>query len=305
MKPLRVAVIVKAGRPAALERENKAMGIFSYEVESFTWDYIPLSKHAQINTAHYKDNYDLIFHIDSPLYVEYVGKSLPVIYYDIDSTLTVDNHFAPRFEQAKKANLVLVDHDRLERFEATGKPVRRLSHCANDLIFKDYGVSKDTDICFHCNTGHATPSQERSDMRVQLHDLAQKHGWTYRSGMLPIVEYAQSFSRSKITVNVPRTPLNRPHRVFDALACRTCLLSRSLPTVHGDFPPLADKFNYVEYFPQFDFTLEGYIEGLLNGEGDDGWEFYANNGYTLVHTHHTWTVRAQQLREIIHQELGI
>jgi hypothetical protein len=302
MRPLKVAVIVK-NKPAALERENKAMGIFSYPVNHlFTWDYVPLSKHFRLDTREYANKgYDLIFHIDGPLLGEYIGREIPTVFYAIDSTLSHENHYLPRLDMARKSRMVLVDHDALERFASAGRgKIFRFSHCVNDKVFRDYGLDKDCEVAFHCNSGHAAPSQERSDLRRQLHDICAANNWRYRSGMLPLVEYAQSMNAAKVTVNWPRNPANRPHRVLDAMACRTCLLTGPLPDVSDEFRCAGE--HYLEFWNNIALAVR--LDRLLMYT-DEAWREIADAGYEMVMKHHTWAVRARQLRELLHVELGL
>ena len=43
LNPLRVAVIVK-NTPASFERDRRNMGMWSYPVDEFTWDFFALGK---------------------------------------------------------------------------------------------------------------------------------------------------------------------------------------------------------------------------------------------------------------------
>ncbi len=51
-----------------------------------------------------------------------------------------EDHYRQRLNQCPHADLLLLDHDRPERFVGTGVPARQLPHCVNDQIFKDYGT---------------------------------------------------------------------------------------------------------------------------------------------------------------------
>lgn len=111
MKPLRVAVIVK-NTPAAFRRESRNMGMWSYAVPEFTWEFFSPGKTFHLNRATFKkQGYDLIFHEDGGAWGKFTGGEIPYVYYAIDSTLTEEHHYKPRYEQAKQADLTLVDHE--------------------------------------------------------------------------------------------------------------------------------------------------------------------------------------------------
>lgn len=295
---LKVAVIVK-NRAAAFERDNRSMGMWSYAVPEFQWDFLYLGREFVAHTASYAKGYDFIFHEDGGNWGEFRGNALPILYHVIDSTLSEEHHYKPRYEQAKQANLILVDHDRLERFTGTGKKAVRFEYAVNDKVFKDYGLEKTTDVAFHCGG-----SDERQRVRVRLHEICAAHGWKYTSGVLPLVEYAQAMNRAKIVVNWPRAEGNRPHRVFDAMACKSYLLTHRLLWIdegltHND--PVF-KENYWDYY---DFEeLEERLTILL-GRFASRIESWSHDGWVQIQKHHTWAVRAQQLRELVKQEFGL
>lgn len=293
MNPLPVAVIVKQSS-AAFERNVRMMGMWSYPVPEFTWDFIAPGKQFIMDTRSLAGKYAVIFHEDGGCWGTYRNHALPIIYYVIDSTLSRENHYLPRYEQARQSDLVLVDHDLLGRFEGTKKPVKRLSYCVNDHVFKDYGHEKDTDIVFHCSRA----DNGRGEIRNALHGLAVRYGYTYRSGTLPLIEYAQSMNRAKIVVNVPRTWQNRPHRVFDAMACRAALLTAPIPEVSDEFRE--PGIHYETFVAEN--TLEAALDFMLS---DGSWQPVAEAGYELVQKSYTWAVRAKELRELIHCQFGV
>lgn len=293
MKLLKVAVIVK-NSPAAFQREHRQMGQWSYPVEEFTWDFFFPGKQFALSTRRFQQmGYDLIFHEDGGAWGDYMHDAIPVIYNAIDSTLTDDHHYLPRLRQAQRANMVLVDHDQLERFSSC-ELVYRFSYCVNDHVFHPNGKSRANDIAYHCNG----KDNGRAEVRDKLNQLAAAHDWTYRSGMLPLNDYAASFAASKIAVNVPRNNANRPHRVFDVMATGTCLLTAPIPSV-SDEP--RDECQHYVTFDGVDM-LESALMWLLDtGE----WERIGLDSYLLVRQHHTWAVRAKQLRQLLAEELGI
>lgn len=289
MKPLHVALVVKSS-PSTRERENRNMGYWSYPVPEFTWDHFSFEGGADASKL--KD-YDLIFQEDGGPF-EYINRSTPLVYLSIDSTLS-DDHYQVRLRRAKCADLVLVDHDQIERFPRS----RRLAYCVNDHVFQP--LEKSIDVSFHCGAGASkgTPGgQERVDLRILLDKICQEGGWSYRSGALPLSEYAESMGRSRIIVNWPRTPINRPHRVFDAMASGACLLTGLLPNVDGDYRIP------TEHYTEFSHTniLPDLIRHLLKY---DLWKGVARDGYEMVMKHHTWATRAKELRELLAKELGL
>jgi spore maturation protein CgeB len=291
LPPLRVLCIVK-NAPASFERENKNVGYFSYPVPEFTWEYRSPGKGFSINTREVKrEGYDLIFHIDGGNWGAYMGDEVPVVYYAIDSTLSEQDHYLPRKEQAARADLVLVDHDRLERFAFGKRPVRRWSYCVNDKLFSPLG--KTLDVCFHCGS-----SPERAEMREALSRLCSLRGYSYRSGTVPLPSYANDMGQARIVVNVPRTPTNRPHRVFDAMACGVCLVTLPLPEVSDEARQAG--CDYLEYV---DVPTLVHSVGHLLDSGT--WIETVQSGLVLVRERHTWAVRARELRWMLFETLGV
>jgi glycosyltransferase involved in cell wall biosynthesis len=218
----------------------------------------------------------------------------------IDSTLS-DTHYQERLKQGSMADMILVDHDKLERFKVGKKPVRRLNYCVNDHLFKP--LEKTIDVNFHCGSGARKGypgGNERNELRAQLDGICKELGLSYVSGVLGLPEYAEAMGRSKVVVNLPRTPINRPHRVFDAMAAGACLLTAPIPYI------IEDKLfgNEFKYFDQKVYDdLEPVLWGLFKGSGL--WTIYSEKGYNTVMDYHTWSIRAQQLRQILSEELGL
>lgn len=272
------------------------MGMWSYCIPEFDWDFTHWGKQFEQNTKTLANHYDVVFLEDGGNYGSFKGNALPILYHVIDSTLSDKHHYQPRYEQAKQADLILVDHDRLDRFTGTGKKVVRFEYAVNEKVFKDYGLERSTDVAFHCGG-----SDERALVRNKLHDLCSKHGWVYTSGVLPLIEYAKAMNRAKIVVNWPRTEGNRPHRVFDAMACRSYLVTSQLPArlAHTNSPAC------ILYSPFMDFEhLEVMLEWQLETNSALREEL-AQSGHNHMMQYHTWAVRAQQLRELVNQEFGL
>lgn len=297
MRPLRVALLVKSS-PSTRERENRNMGWWSYPVPEFTWDHFSPGANIQNEIRKYAADYDLIFHEDGGNWGCYGVSDIPVVYMSVDSTLS-DAHYDVRHRQAKQADLVLVDHDSLDRFRLNNKRVRRLAYCVNDNVFKP--LEKTIDITFHCSTGTrkgAPGGVERNVLRDQLNTICKQNGWSYRSGTKGLQEYAESMGRSRIVVNWPRTSINRPHRIFDAMACGACVVTGPLPHVEEDHRNAGE--HYVEFVNNNE--LPETLAGLLI---DDTWAKIARNGNELVNERHAWKTRASELRSILNTELGL
>lgn len=289
MRQLHVCFIVK-NTASAFERVRRNMGLFSYDVPEFTWRHISPGD-GEFDVRKLGEYFDLIFHEDGGNWCDYVGCKMPIVYYSIDSTLS-DRHLYDRIQQGKKANLVLVDHDRPARFSGC-RNVLQFPHCVNDKMFRDYGEERTVDIAFHCGRNDI-----RAEIRQRLDVVAKSGNYVYRSNVMGAPEYARAMARAKIVVNWPRVPINRPHRVFDAMATGACLLTGTLPYIEQD------KIENGKHYVGRDSPQELYqaIDGLLSS-GD--WERYALAGKELAIKEHAWSVRARQLRELINSEFGI
>jgi hypothetical protein len=285
LKPLRIAAIVK-NTPSSYERENKNVGYLSYPVPEFTWEYFSPGKGVRVDTREFqKQGYDLILHIDGGNWCEYIGNAIPTVYYSVDSTLSENHHFAPRYEQAAQADLILVDHDQLERFEATGRPVRRWLYCVNDRVF--YPREKTLDVDFQCGG-----TAERSKMRVHLSELCKDRGLSYKSGVAPLAEYAENMGAAKVVVVLPRTPRNRPHRIYDATASGAAVLLQRGTRDPEIWPP---DFASYENDPEERF---GYLFNSF------GWMHALEMRERFVGKH-SWATRAAELRALLAEELSL
>lgn len=291
---IKVALFVKP-TAAPLERERRNMGYWSYPVMQFEW--VHFSPHMSTVETKRFNEFDLIFWEDGGTYKFVKNGGPAVVYMAIDSTLS-GPHYHTRLERSKQADLVLVDHDRLERF-AGGAPVRRLGYCVNDLVFEPVKEKK-VDVAYHCSSGarKGMPGgYERNELRRKLDDVCAQT-YSYRSGALGLADYARSLAEARVAVNWPRTIINRPHRVLDVMACRTALLTGPIPSLECDL--IEEGVHYYTFEEQKD--VGAYLQGLLENER---WESMAQAGYDLVMEQHTWAMRAAQLRQLLKVELGI
>jgi glycosyltransferase involved in cell wall biosynthesis len=293
MRPLRVALV---HRDSDRCTDKRMVGIWSYDVPEFSTAHFAVKRGFVLDRADFAGDFDLIFYEDGKLHGRFVGPTaIPVVYYVVDSTLSGE-HYEKRREQAAQADLVVVDHDELGRFRwPGGPPVRRLSHCVNDRLFRDYGEERTVDVSFHCRTKGST---ERAKLAEWLAVLCGRSGYRYRTGTLYDEDYPRGFNRSRLTVNLTRTPGNRPHRIFDAMACRTCVVTNRLRDVSDEVRRAG--MDYVEYADRD--GLAAAIAELLH---NDAWRDVAERGYQLVQEHHTWAVRARELRRLLQAELGL
>jgi glycosyltransferase involved in cell wall biosynthesis len=283
---MKVALIVKNSN-GTQEREQRNMGYWSYPVPEFEWRHFITGKKAYATDMnHYGD---VIFQEDAgPYILKNVRK--PVVYLAIDSTLSED-HLESRLKRAKNADLILVDHDDIERFKHLGIPVRQWNYCVNDHLFRDQGLSRDIDVSFYCGS-----NVERGQIRNMLRPFCRGNDISFATGTLHPVQYAQAMAQSKIVLNWPRSPDNRAHRVFDAMACGACLVTGPVPNVSGDYLDRHNNYVPVNYIEDIPIVLQHLLK-----TGD--WQHIAQNGKRLVDKYHRWSVRAKQLKQILAEEL--
>ena len=272
---MHVAVIT---RPGSIPGQRNA-GWWSYPVPYFTFDHYPTPKGVTLARERFKA-YDLVFWEDGKTLVHWVGVGPPIAYLVGDSTLS-DDHYQRRLEMAKQADLILVDMDRLERFGGLGASVRRFTYCVNDTRFRDYGEGKSVDVAYHMSEDDA----HRVILANDLEGICRERGWVMKRGVILGEEYARSLARARIVVNISRNPETRNHRLFDAMGSGACVLAERPPAIDGE----------VLVYVEMEGDLREQLAWLLAGE----WKTYAERGLACVRQHHTWAVRAQQLRSIL------
>lgn len=292
-KPLRVAVLVKNTR-AAYETFYRPMGYWSYPVPEFTWTFFSPGKPFKLDVRDFRNRgFDLIFHEDGGNWGDYLNRgSIPVVYLAIDSTLTAENHFQPRYQQGKKADLVLVEHDDLNRWEGLTRPALRFPYCVNDKVFL-FSAAKKVDVSFHNGGG----VDKRARLRHTLSELCSERGWSYTSGALPLLDYAQALRDSRVVVNWPRNPANRPHRILDAMMSGAAVLTGDVPTVWDCYP----GYHYLTFADAPELTAQ--LDRLLK-DGGAGAAVIARRGAEWA-ANNTWAKRAAQLRALLSSEIGL
>jgi glycosyltransferase involved in cell wall biosynthesis len=289
MRPLRVALVNRVGSVPG----KRQVGWWSYETPEFEVTHFPIDKGATLDRHDFAD-YDLIVWEDGKSVLNWTGDGPPLAYHVVDSTLSA-SAYEHRLEMGKQADLILVDWDRLERFASLKKPVARFNYCVNDRVFKDHDEPRTTDIAFHMDC-------KRDNARTEVREWARRFCWRYgyslSAGVIGGDAYAHCFNQAKVALNLERTPNTRAHRVFDAMACRTSVVTTPEPEVSGEERRAGE--HYVEWRDYDDLARK--LTVLLKS---GAWEPIADAGYELVHRAHTWAVRAAQLRQTLAETLGL
>jgi hypothetical protein len=297
MKPLRVLLATKGNSAGRFLRDNRMVGYWSYDVPEFTWEHLPIWKGSDpVSMRGWNRKYDLVF-LEDGTWPVWEDRCLPVVFYVVDSTLDRNLHYMPRLALAKECDLVLVDHDRLERFAGAGRPVRRWGYCVNDRLFRDYALEKDVDVCAHFNSGGGNDGG-RLELGCNLDRWCGLMGYAYAGGPRYDEEYARAFNAAKISANWPRWSINRSHRTFDVMACRSCLLTGPIPDVSGEERTAGRDYVQAETHEEFYLQATDLLE-------TGRWREVADNGYKLVQEKHTWATRAGELRRMLKEELGL
>ena len=293
MKPLRIALI----HYDTSRQFDRMTGFWAYEVPEFEFAHFGVSEHAELRRSQFARDFDIIVREDHRNYGRVVNDApIPLAYYVVDSTAS-EGHYQTRCTHAARADLILVEHDRLKRFEHLGPPVRRFGYCVNDRLFHDYGLEKTVDVGMYANP---TPARDR--LMAWLRDFCERQGYTFDGGRrADRLVYAHGFNQTRLSINLSQTPTNRPHRVFDAMACRTCLVTSRLPKVSGEAREAGEHYVEFDLYGWAD-DLGGIVDGLL---ATGGWRGIADAAHDLVHERHTWAVRAGELRQTFFEEFGL
>lgn len=296
-------------------------GQFAYPVPQFTWEHHNLNKGFEEDLFDYRQ-FDIAW-LDEGKYKSY-SRFIPnaphttylcpsVAMYVLYPTLN-SGHYTRRVERAKlNADLVLIDHDDLERWkENVRMPVRRLAYSVNERYYCDRGYERDIDVGFYYITAF---NKERPALDMWLRGFCNRKGYTYHStkGKSVGMEYAELLARTKVVIHMNRTPQTRPPRIFDVAASGACLLSNPMPRVSGEGWTINEHYyefkrpfsaEYAEFEPneipvytdEDCFDLRVGLEVLL---GKGLWEMYAQQAKQYVLSCHTWEHRAKQLYTIL------
>lgn len=296
-------------------------GFFQYPVPEFKVTHLPVNKGFHLDLHDYR-SHDIVFWDDGK-YKSYAGfKPNPphstymvpqVCQYVLYPTLT-RSHYNTRVARARRnADLVLIDHDDIERWgQDTNLPCVRMAYCTDEYYYSNHGQPRDIDVGFYYITAW---NKERPALDSFLsHYCAQRH-WTYHSthGESVGTAYADLLARTKVTIHLLRTPFTRPPRIFDASASGSAVLSNPMPEVSGEKWINGDNYlsfswprseEYKQFTPDEIPTYSEkdcyqIIDALDYLIQKDGWSYIANNAYQYVLAHHTWKIRAKQLYSTI------
>lgn len=316
MKPIHALLVHKSDWYRGEERID---GFFQYPVPEFTWDHLEVKKgfHLDLHQHQYR-KYDIIFWDDGK-YKDYAGFSplaphttymVPqVCMYALYPTLT-NSHFTRRVARAKKnADIVLIDHDDVERWkEATKLRCFRMAYCTNERYYVP--GAKDIDVGFYYVLGW---NKERVAMDKWLKGFCHKKGWSYHStnGKSVGRNYRDLLSRTRVVIHMNRTMNTRPPRIFDASISGCAMLSNPMPVVseeNWDGKHVSFQWPRSEEYKQFTRKEVPTYTDRDCGQVAQGLERLIDKHhyreivlrareYTLQF--HTWAVRAGQLREVI------
>lgn len=278
MNPLKI-VLVHRDHPRMMA--ERMIGMWAYDVPEFEVTVVTVSKYFTLTREIYTD-FDAVFWEDSRTVGVIKGEApVPIVYYVGDSTLS-KGHFQHRREMAEQADLILVDWDRLERFEHLGVPVKRLSYCVNERLF--YPREKTIDVGLH-----ASLTDERRELHDWLTDFCAKRGYSYEGGRREGAEYYEAIGKTRVNVNLNRNPETRAHRCYDVMASRSCLLTSPMPEVSGE-----DWQTGIDFITWVDHKMLAYAIDWAMAKKT--WEYIAMNAYAQDHT---WSARATQLHGLL------
>lgn len=283
MNPIKVLLIHRDN-----DTYRHLTGWWSYPVDEFEWTTLKVKPTNFVVDMKTAPSADLIV-LDDWIFGKVKNLETPLAYVTVDSARSALQLDRNR-RQAEQANLILVDSDDLDQFTSLGRPVRRFAHAVNELLF--YPHEKVYDVAFLC-----WPTDERRVVQKACEDICRRHQWVYVTGTYSWNDYARFLSSAKVVVHMPHVKQGRSWRVFDVMAARGALLTMALPDVSGD--GLIRGTHYREY--NNTETLERELVAMLDF---DGWKVIAEAGYDHVMKHHTWRIRAQQLRATLHEVFG-
>jgi hypothetical protein len=291
LKPLRVALL-HYDNPRQFDR---AVGIWSYDVPEFEVTHYGMQPFFRIRRSDFAGKHDIIIREDHRCYGILAHDSkIPLCYYVVDSPASDDHYQKRRQVAALGHDLILVEQDRLERFEKLKAKVYRCGYCVNDRFYRDYGLEKTVDVSMF----YRPISPERGKLDRWLKEFCTKRNYVYERGKRMGESYPKGFNRSKISINLGYNPNCRPHRVFDVMACRGCLVTNPLPDVSGEIREAGT--HYLE-FENYDHLGQIIDDLLASGR----WREISDAAYKLVQERHTWRVRAGELRQILSEALGV
>jgi hypothetical protein len=319
MKPLRVLLVHRD----QWHRWLRIDGQFAYDVPEFRVSHWAVGKWFHFDLTAEKGHFDVVWwdegkHKGGPHFLPKCGKHpVPVAYYCLYPTLA-EHIWKSRRERAEQdADLVLLEHDRIDRWDDLEIPVRRCAYSVNEFYYRDQGLDRDIDVGFYSVWNY---SPERRALHEWLEMFCAKYGYTYYTTMGKNVEteYPDLLARTKVAVHINRTPATRPPRLFDASACGCAVLASRAPAVSGE--NWIDGVHYVafdnptaHYREEKGATVEPYTdddcaelaEGLTWLIGGQHWRAMAGRARRYVLNNHTWHDRARELRLTFAESLGV
>jgi hypothetical protein len=283
MKPVKVLLIHRDN-----DNYRHLCGWWSYAVPEFEWNAIKVKPTNFSIDLKQAPPHDLVV-LDDWVFGKVKNLEAPLAYCTVDSARSPGQLERNR-HQAEIASLILVDSDNLESFSGLGKPVKRFAYAVDEMLY--FPREKVYDVAFLC-----WPTDERRVVQKACGEICHKHGWRYLTGTYDWGDYAQLLSSAKVVVHMPHVKAARSWRVFDVMASRGALLTMELPYTSGD--GLIRGTHYREY--NNTETLERELIALLDY---GAWKVVSEAGYDHVMKHHTWKIRAAQLRQTIYEVLG-
>jgi hypothetical protein len=310
--PLRLALL---HRGSWYRGKARVDGQFAYEVEGLEWVHHVVDKQFTLDVSPWKD-VDVLwlddgkYHKNATLVPPKGQRISPLVYYVLYPTLA-HHLYEDRLAKARQwADLVLLDHDDLGRWQDRSFQARRLAYSVNDHYYRDRGLRRDIDVGYYAVWGH---NRGRKAFEAWLGDFCARKGYRFYGlkGESVKTEYANLLARTKVVVHLSRTAHTRPPRIFDAAASGAATLSNPMPEVSGEcwlpwvhYAPFREPQDVyqerAEPWPSFsDEECAEVIAGLewLLDEGH--WEPTAQAAKQYVMSCHTWERRAVELRGIL------
>ena len=287
MTPLRVLIIHRDN-----DHYRQLSGWWSSPVPEFIWQTKAVKANDfTLNLKGAERDFDLVV-MDDWIFGEVRNRSIPLAYVVVDSARSMAQ-LGRNLRQAKYADLLLIDSDEPGKFKTVPtKPVRRFAHAVQTDLF--YPQEKKHDVGFLC-----WPTPEREEVREHLAKFCRAKGYSFITGKWPESEkYAEAIRSARLVVHKAHVEQARSWRVFDVMASAGCLLTTPLPEVSGDGIRGAEHYWTYRNLQE----LESQIETLL---ADSYWQETARRGHEHIMTHHTWPVRAAELRQIADVLIGI
>ena len=317
MKPLRVLLVHRDQQ----HRWERIDGQFAYEVPEFAWEHRTVDKVFTLDVNDC-DGYDVVWwdegkHRLGPHFQPRrgAGRRRPVAYYCLYPSLAGHMRTSRQKRARDDADLVLLDHDRLDLWRDVGVPAWRCAYSVDERRYRP--LEKDIDVGFYCVWNY---SPERPALNAWLEAFCERKGYRFWSNRgLVVDDYAELLGRTKVVLHLNRTPDTRPPRIFDVSAAGGVLVSNPMPPVEGENwrhavhywkisrpGPKAEvgnvAFREMAYTDEDCAEIAFALEMLLDG---GRWEPMAREARKYVLSHHTWAHRARWLRHVFRKALGL